>query len=72
MEPEQALWIFLGIFSLICGAGLFFVKVDKEQLEKKAHSNPGFALYRYKAWRWGVALTCTALGLILVLVGFNK
>ena len=72
METEQTITLVIGCLFLLVGALLSFVKVDRERLVKKVHSNPGIALFRFPAYRWGVVAVLVFIGVVLVLVGVDK
>jgi hypothetical protein len=59
---DQVIFIVIGALFLFAGIGLAFVKIDKQALEKKSHSNPGLALYQYPAYRWTVVLVSIIAG----------
>ena len=64
MEIEALLhWLLPTLFVLV-GVGLIFVQVDPERLREKIHSNPGLALYRFRAFRYGAALTLFAFAVV--------
>ena len=71
MSDEAFLWTMLGGLALIYGIGLAFVHVDNEELRKKAHTNPGLAIYRFPAYRWSVVLLCIVAGIGLLGVGLG-
>jgi len=48
-------WLLPGLFALV-GIGVLLVRVDPDQLREKIHTNPGFALYRFRVFRYGVAV----------------
>ena len=72
METEQTITLLMGCSFLLVGVLLSFVKVDRERLVKKVHSNPGAALFRFPAHRWGVVAALVFIGVVLVLVGVDK
>ncbi len=71
MESEQAIWIVLGAFAILCGVGLAVAKLDKRELEESVHSNPGLALYRFSWYRWGAVLVCIGGGIIVLVEGLG-
>jgi hypothetical protein len=58
-------WLLVGLGSLV-GVGLLVVRADPEQLREKLHTNPGLALFRFRAFRYGVA----AVGFIIATIAF--
>jgi hypothetical protein len=47
------------------GIALFFVRVDRENVAQRAHTNPGFALYRFRIFRYGTAFALIALAALM-------
>ncbi len=58
MEASNLLTLLFAFFALAVGIGLFFVRVDPEQLRSSAHSMPGLALFRFRVYRYAVAAAC--------------
>ncbi|OFW19943.1 MAG: hypothetical protein A3H27_05700 [Acidobacteria bacterium RIFCSPLOWO2_02_FULL_59_13] len=55
MESERFIgWLLVGMFAAV-GALILIVRVDPEALRAKVHTWPGFALYRFRLFRYGVA-----------------
>lgn len=71
MDPEQLIWLFMGAFGLLAGVGLALVKIDRTELKEKSQSNPGLALFRFPAYRWGAAVVCFVFGLFSLFVGLG-
>lgn len=72
METEKTITLVMGCLSLLIGVLLSFVKIDRERLIKGVHSNPGLALFRFPAYRWGMVAVLLVFGVVLVLVGLGK
>ena len=68
---EETLWAFLGGFAVFCGLGLAFVQVDRDDLSKRAQSNPMLALYRFRIFRWGMVVVCLLAGVTLLGAGLG-
>ena len=49
------------LLALVAGIGLLFVRVNAEQLQRSSHSMPGFALFRFRAYRYAAAIVCFGL-----------
>ena len=60
MEPSSVFSLVFAVIGFIAGAGLLFARVNPEQLSASSHSMPGFALFRFRAFRYGMALVCFA------------
>jgi hypothetical protein len=58
--------IFLGILAVLVGIGLGFSQVNASGLIRKTHTDPGFSLYRFKWWRFGLAVVSVAAGLMII------
>ena len=71
MESENVIWLFLGGLFLLCAIGLSLVKIDREQLKTSTHTNPGMALFRFGAYRWGAVTVLGVIGLVLLSIGFG-
>jgi len=71
MNESQMLCLIFGPVSVLLGIAIIFVKVDRSKLANKVHSAPGLALFRFPAWRWGVALVCISTGFLLLLSGIG-
>lgn len=57
MKIEHSIASLLAVlFFVLAGLGVLLVRVDTESLRKKVHTNPLFALYRFRAFRYGVAV----------------
>jgi|GraSoiStandDraft_32_1057276.scaffolds.fasta_scaffold470344_2 hypothetical protein len=61
----------MGAFSLFVSFGLALVKINRSELEMKSRSNPGLALFRFSAYRWGAVLVCFVFGLFSLFVGLG-
>ena len=61
----------IGGVAILCGVTLFFVKIDKEDLRSKSHTNPGMALFRFPLWRYGQAVVCILFGILWIAVAEN-
>lgn len=72
MPTEQTIMLVLGCLFLLVGALLSLVKVDNEKLVKSAHSSPGFALFRFPAYRWGMVMVLLVFGVVLALISLGK
>lgn len=57
-------WSLVAAFATV-GIALFFVRVDRESLAQRAHTNPGFALYRFRLFRYGAAFVLIALAAVM-------
>jgi len=56
MESDRLVgWILVGMFALV-GVLVLLVRVDPEALRAKVHTWPGLALYRFRLFRYGVAV----------------
>jgi len=56
MESERLIgWVLPGMFALV-GALVLMVRVDPDALREKANTWPGFSLYRFRLFRYGVAV----------------
>ncbi len=71
MNESQVLCVFFGSIAVLLGVALIFVRVDRSELSTKVHTNPGLALFRFPAWRWGMALVFIVGGLLLVIAGIG-
>ena len=71
METERIIWLFLGGLFVLCAVGLALVKTDREQLKTSTHTNPGMALFRFGAYRWGAVTVLGAIGLVLLSISFG-
>jgi len=58
--------IVLGVLAVLVGLGLGFAQVNARELREKAHTNPGLALYRFKWWRFGLAIVSFVTGLLII------
>lgn len=56
----------MGVLAVLIGLGLGFVQVKARELRKKVHTNPGLALYRFKWWRFGLAVVSVVSGLLII------
>ena len=57
-DPEILIhWVFIAV-PLTMGVALIFVTTDADELRRSAQSNPGSALYRFRVFRYGVAMLC--------------
>ena len=61
MQPTDMMSLVFVILAVVAGIGLLLVRVNPEQLSASTHSAPGFALFRFRAYRYGAALFCFAL-----------
>lgn len=71
MNPEQIILFIAGCVVFLLGVALIFVKIDKKQLKESSHSNPGYALFRFDAYRYGVVAICFVVGLLLLALGLR-
>ncbi len=71
MESEQFICFVIAVMSLISGVGLALVKIDKNELQKRIHSFPQMALFRFPVFRWGIVAVCLAIGTIAFLAGLR-
>ncbi|QBB69282.1 hypothetical protein ELE36_02215 [Pseudolysobacter antarcticus] len=58
VDPEILIHSIFIVVPLLIGLALVFVTFDVEQLRRSIHSNPGLALYRFRAFRYGAAMLC--------------
>ena len=58
MEAYNLPLLLFAFIALVAGVGLFFARVDPEQLRSSAHPMPGLALFRFRVYRYGVAAAC--------------
>jgi ABC-type Co2+ transport system permease subunit len=72
METEQTITFVMGCLFMLVGVLLSLVKVDRERLLKSTHSNPGLALFRFPAYRWGMVAVLFVGGTVLILIGLGK
>jgi hypothetical protein len=56
-------WLLPALFVLV-GIALLCVRVDRDQLREKIHTNPGFALYRFRSFRYGAVAALFILAAI--------
>lgn len=56
-------WLFV-----LAGVALLFERVDPEQLHEKIHTNPGMAPYRFRTFRFGVAVAFFILAAVMFLL----
>ena len=61
METRQLLNWLISLLFVLVGVALIFVRVDRDELRAKAHSSPGLALYRFRVFRYGVAIVLFAM-----------
>lgn len=71
MESDSIIWLFLGGFFLLCAIGLSLVRIDRGKLRASSHTNPGMALFRFGAYRWGAVMVLSVIGLVLLSIGFG-
>ena len=71
MESEQIIGVIAGCLVILLGIALVFVKIEKVGLENSSHTNPGLALFRFGAYRWGVVLVCFIVGVLLLSFGLG-
>jgi len=58
--------IFLGVLAVLVGLGLGLAQVNARRLHQKTHTGPGLALYRFKWWRFGLAVVSVLTGLLII------
>ena len=68
MQTDSIVPIVFALLALVGGIGLLFVRVSPEQLQASSHSMPGFALFRFRAYRYSAAIVCFALAALGVAV----
>ena len=67
---QAMLLIVAGVVAAVIGAGLALAKVDPDELRKRSHTNPGMALYRFAAYRWGVVAILIGSGILMSALGW--
>ena len=58
--------IIMGVLAVLVGLGLAFAQVNASELRKKTHTNPGMALFRFRLWRFGMAIVSFVAGLLII------
>jgi hypothetical protein len=58
--------IVLGVLAVLVGLGLGFAQVNASEFRKKTRTNPGLSLYRFKWWRFGMAVVSVVAGLLII------
>ena len=58
--------LLMGALAVLLGLGLGFAQVNARELREKAHTNPMLALYRFKWWRFGLAIVSFVTGLLII------
>ncbi len=71
MESDSIIWLFLGGLFLLCAIGLSLVRIDRGKLKASFHTNPGMALFRFGAFRWGAVVVFGTIGLVLLSIGLG-
>ena len=65
MKIEHSVAALLAVlFFALAGVAVLLVRVDTEALRKKVHTNPLSALYRFRAFRYGLAVTFFSLAVV--------
>ena len=65
MSVNHLISWFLVVAFITVGVALIFVRVDRENLAQRVRTNPGFALYRFRLFRYGAAFVLIALAAIM-------
>jgi len=58
--------IFLGVLAVLVGLGLGFAQVNARRFREKTDTHPGSSLYRFKWWRFGLAVVSVVAGLMII------
>jgi hypothetical protein len=69
-ENHLVSWSLVVAFVTI-GVTLIFVRVDRDYLAQRAHTNPVFALYRFRIFRYGAAFVLFALAAVTYFTKFT-
>ena len=56
----------IGLVAILIGIIIIFLKIDKEKLKTKTHTNPMLALYRFKWWQYGQGILFILFGILWV------
>jgi len=64
MDETSLVAVVFGSGAILCGIGLALAHVDKKKVA--GSSNPMLALFRFPAWRYGMAVILVAGGLLIV------
>jgi hypothetical protein len=64
MQTNGLVPVVFALLALVAGVGLLFVRVNPEQLQRSSHSMPGFALFRFRAYRYAAAIFCFGLAVL--------
>jgi hypothetical protein len=51
---------------ILIGIAIFFVEIDVENLRSKSRTNPMMALWRFSWWRYGQAIICLLIGVLII------
>ena len=71
MDTEGLIWMFLGTAFILCAISLSLVKIDKDDLKESIHRNPGMALFRFGAYRWGAVFILSIIGMAFLSIGLG-
>jgi hypothetical protein len=64
--------IFLGVLAVLVGLGLGFAQVNASKRIEKTGTNPGLPIYRFKWWRFGMAVVSVVAGLLIIFNAVNS
>jgi hypothetical protein len=66
-DTDQKIEIVIGVFAVLVGVGLTIVQMHARNLQKRSHSNPGLAPYRFKWYRLAMAMVALVVGFLIIL-----
>ena len=65
-EMDHGIQLVIGVLAVLVGLGLIFAQIDAIYLRNRAHSTRGRALYRFKWYRFGLAIVSLVVGLLII------
>ena len=68
MQTDGSVPVVFALLAFGAGIGLLFVRVNPEQLQASSHTMPGYALFRFRAYRYAAAVFCFGLAVLGVAV----
>jgi len=68
MQVQSIVPLVFAFLALVAGVGLLLMRVDSEQLHASSRSLPDLALFRFRAYRYGMALVCFTLAAVAVAI----